>query len=101
MALDPAWIALIGSGAGAIGLKVTEHFLSKGQQESTDASRMRDELRIQIDQQRRDISELEKEVDEWRDRYYDLRDDHVKLQAELIVRLKEIKENIENVNNDE
>lgn len=98
MALDPAWIALIGSAGGAIILKVTEHFLSQGEVKVSDAQHLRDELRIQIDNQRSDIQQLEKDVDEWKDKYYDLRDEHVKLQAELIVRLKEIKEGIENDN---
>lgn len=101
MPLDPAWIALIGSAGGAVLLKTTEHFLAKGTQNSTDAQKLREELRLQIEDQRADINKLEAEVNEWRDKYYNLRDEHVKLQAELIVRLKEIKENINNESNDQ
>lgn len=92
MAVDPVWIALISTLGGGIGLKVTEHFLNKGQEKASEASKIRDELREQIDDQREEIKHLEEEVEKWRDKYYDLRDDYIKLQTEMMMSLQKLKE---------
>lgn len=90
-ALDPAWIALIGTLFGGIGLKVADHYLSKKRTRVDDASRIRDELRSEIDSQREEIIRLETERDKWRLDYYDLRDKFRELQTDLSLALQDIK----------
>lgn len=91
MSLDPAWIALIGTVAGGLGLKVTEHWLGRNKDKVDDAARIRDELRTEVTAQRAEIKVLEDEVEEWRAKYYDLRDLYIKLQTELTLALQDIK----------
>lgn len=91
MALDPAWIALIGTVFGGAGLKAVETWLGKNRVRVDDATRMRDELRLEITAQREEIKQLETDVDKWRDEYYNLRDKYVELQTELTLALEKIK----------
>lgn len=93
--LDPAWIALIGTLFGGIGLKVLEHWLGKSKVKVDEASRLRDELRIEINAQREEIKQLEAEVDKWRKDYYDLRDKYATLNTEYIIALERIKKEAE------
>lgn len=72
--IDPAWVALGGTVLGTIGLKIAESILGKGRVKIDDASKIRDELRQSVETQRKEITELDKEVDRWKKDYYDLRD---------------------------
>lgn len=90
--IDPAWIALIGTLCGGIGLKLAEHWLGKSKVKVDDAARMRDELRLEITAQREEIKDLEADVDKWRSEYYALRDKYVALQTELTLALAKIKQ---------
>jgi chromosome segregation ATPase len=89
---DPAWIALLGTVAGTIGLKVAEHFLGKGRIKIDDAAKIRDELRLEITANKQEIKELEDDVEKWRADYYDLRDKYIQLQTELTLALQQIKD---------
>lgn len=91
MALDPAWIALIGTIFGGAGLKAAESWLGKNRVKVDDATRIRDELRLEITAQREEIKQLETDVDKWRDEYYNLRDKYVELQTELTLALEKIR----------
>lgn len=93
--LDPAWIALIGTLFGGVVLKVTEHWLGKTKSQSDDAKQIREELRTQITSQKEEIKSLEDEVNEWRSKYYDLRDSYIKVQTELQIALEKIKREAE------
>lgn len=92
MAIDPTWIAIIGTVCGGVGLKVAEHWLGRNKVKNEDAAHIRDELRIEINSQREEIKELEKDVIKWREEYYDLRDKYMKLDFDLAVALQKIKE---------
>lgn len=89
--LDPAWIALIGTLCGGLGLKLLEHWLGKSKIKIDEASKLRDELRIEIVSQREEIKTLEAEVDRWRKDYYDLRDKYSTLNTEYLIALEKIK----------
>jgi predicted phage gp36 major capsid-like protein len=89
--IDPAWIALIGTLCGGIGLKFAEHLLGKSKVKVDDATQIRDELRLEIIAQREEIKQLENDVNRWRNDYYDLRDKHVALQTELTLALQNIR----------
>lgn len=90
--LDTTWIALIATLLGGVGVKITEHLLTRNKTNSDDAKEIREELRLQIASQRDEIIRLEGEVDEWRAKYLDLRDAYVKVQTELTLALQKIKE---------
>lgn len=72
MALDPTVVALIGTIMGGVGLKIAEYFLGKGRVKVDDASRIRDELRLEITALRTENHQLETERDKWRSDYYAL-----------------------------
>lgn len=91
MSLDPAWIALIGTLCGGIGLKVLEHWLGKSKLKIDEASKIRDELRIEIVALREETKALETEIDKWRADYYDLRDKYSTLNTEYLIALEKIK----------
>jgi len=97
MSLDPAWVALIGTVFGGVGLKVLDHYLGKNKTKVDDASRMRDELRIDRDELRIEINTQKTEIDkleiarnEWQAKYLDLRDQLTALQTELTLALAKI-----------
>lgn len=92
MHVDPAWIALIGTLCGGVGLKVTEHWLGRSKVKIDDASKIRDELRLEIASQRDEIKALEEDAAKWREEYYDLRDKYVEVQTQLTIALQKIKD---------
>jgi septal ring factor EnvC (AmiA/AmiB activator) len=89
--LDPAWIALIGTVIATVGLKVTEHWLNRNKSSNDDAKQIRDELRTQVVTQKEEIERLEAEVEAWRTKYYDLRDQFMKQNTELTLALDRLK----------
>lgn len=72
--LDPAWIALIGTLCGGLGLKLLEHWLGRSKVKLDEATKIRTELRDEVTTLRAENKELEKQVDEWRMKYYELRE---------------------------
>lgn len=95
MAVDPTVVALIGTLMGGVGLKVVEHWLGKNKVKVDDASRLRDELRLEITAQREEIRQLEQEVDKWRKEYYDLFLKYTALETDLKLALHNIKQEAE------
>ena len=91
MALAPAWIALIGTVTGGVGLKMVEHWLGRSKVKVDEAGRIRDELRLEITAQREEIKQLEADVNKWREEYYNLRDRFTALQTELTLALQRIR----------
>lgn len=96
--LDPAWIALIGTLFGGVFLKVTEAWLGRTKSAADDAKAIREELRSQITSQKDEIKHLEDEVNEWRSKYYDLRDSYIQVKTELQLSLEQIKRDAEEAN---
>lgn len=95
MAIDPAWIALIGTVCGGVGLKLTEHWLGRNKMKVDDATQIRTELRQEITVQREEIRQLESDVEKWRGEYYTLYEKYIKLQTELTLALQKIKDEAE------
>lgn len=91
MALDPAWIALIGTLCGGVGLKLAEHWLGRNKVRTDDAARIRDELRLEITTQREEIRQLELDANKWREEYFNLKEKYINLQTELTLALARIK----------
>lgn len=94
-AIDPAWIALIGTLCGGAGLKLMEHWLGRTKVKVDEAAKLRDELRIEITSQRDEIKQLEKEVNQWRREYYDLRDKYSSLNSEYMIALEKLRAQVE------
>ena len=92
MALDPGWIALIGTLFGGAGLKMVDHYVGKNQAKADYGTQIRDELRLEINAQREEIKVLEDAVSKWREEYYNLRDKYTELQTELTITLQKLKE---------
>lgn len=83
MALDPTVVALVGTIMGGVGLKVVEWWLSKNKVKVDDASKIRDELRLEITALRAENKDLEAQVDKWKKDYYDQFAVIVQLRTEL------------------
>lgn len=90
--MDPAWIALIGTVFGGVGLKVIEHWLGKTRVKIDDATTIRNELRTALAEEKQENVQLSQDVDRWRDAYYDLRDQHVAIQMKLTMAIEEARE---------
>lgn len=71
MALDPTVVALIGTVMGGVGLKAVEHYLGRNKFRIDDASRFRDELRLEITALKAENRQLEVDREKWRKDYYD------------------------------
>ncbi len=91
IAIEPAWIAAIATAGGAIAIKVAEKIMNRTKETTDDARLMRNELREQIVSQKEDIIRLESELEEWRDKYYDLRDSYMEQYTKLTLALEKIK----------
>lgn len=91
MTLDPAWIALIGTLCGGIGLKLIEHWLGKSKIKMDEAAKLREELRIQITNQNAEILGLEEKLTALNREYYDLRDKYAELNTQYVIALERLK----------
>lgn len=80
---QPAFLALIGTIFGGVGLKIVENFLNKSKTKEDVAAAIRRELREDVTALRTEIKTLEKEVDTWRDRYYTLKEEVFDLKNRL------------------
>ena len=67
-----AWLALIGATFGGAGLKFIEYWLSKDKTKVDEATQIRTELRAELTGLRVQVDNLEKQVTEWRDKYYEV-----------------------------
>lgn len=78
--MDPAWIALIGTVFGGVGLKVIERWLSKTERESAG----RRDLLTEVSDLQKRIDLLEEEVTAWRNRYYEEQEKVAMLRVQAI-----------------
>jgi chromosome segregation ATPase len=83
---------------GGAGLKIIESWLGRAKERTDQGAAIREELRKEIEGlreqlNRADIEEqrLEKMVDEWRAKYYDLRDEKQKVVTELTIVMERLK----------
>lgn len=95
---NPGFIALVGTVFGGAGLKVIESWLGRAKQRQEANQAMRDELRKEIESLRTQLQtagqeeqRLEAEIEAWRSRYYDLRDEKQKVVTELTIVTERLK----------
>lgn len=89
---NPGFIALVGTLFGGAGLKMIESWLGRAKQRQEANQVMRDELRKEIESLRMQLTSanieeqrLEAEIEAWRSKYYDLRDEQQKVVTELMI----------------
>jgi predicted nuclease with TOPRIM domain len=78
-----AWIALIGTVLGGVGLKIVEHWLGRSKIRDDTATQLRNELRAEILTLRQELNNVEADLDKWRGKYYELMDNFIKVKSEL------------------
>jgi uncharacterized protein YlxW (UPF0749 family) len=81
--MDPAWIALISTFVGGIGLRIAEKFLARGQVKQDAATALREELRKESTSLREEMRIVEKELDQWKEKYFTLMQQYLDLKAQL------------------
>lgn len=92
MSLESAWIPLATAVFGGVGLKMAEHWLGRAKVRIDEAETIRNELRIEITSLREEVRGLESQVNEWRGKYYDLREQQIELNTELAKAVQQLKE---------
>ena len=88
-----AIISLLGAIFAGAGLKIVEHLLKKAKDKEDIASSLRTELRVELAALKKELSEAERAIDEWRDRYYDMIEKHTMVKIRLGAALRLLKEN--------
>ncbi|AIW02689.1 hypothetical protein SEA_EVY_219 [Streptomyces phage Evy] len=81
--ITTAWIALIGTVLGGVGLKFVEHWLSRSKVRDDTAAQLRNELRTEIQGLKQELNNVETDLDKWRGKYYELMDNFIKVKSEL------------------
>jgi hypothetical protein len=77
-------LALLGGGAaGAGGTSLFKFLLARREQTLSNEEVLRKELQDQIDALKAEIQELRSEVGHWRDKYFEIYEEHVKLKVRL------------------
>lgn len=71
---NSAFLALIGTIFGGVGLKVLDSILSRSKTKTDLAAQIRAELRTDVQALRDEVRKLETELDTWKAKFYDLLD---------------------------
>lgn len=95
---NAGFVALVGTLFGGAGLKLTEAWLGKARERSDAGAQIRDELRKEIDGLRAQLDKadaeeqrLEKQVEEWREKYWALREEKQTVVTELTIVMERLK----------
>lgn len=83
--MNPETIAAVfGGGALAMIVQATyKYLISRRTMTLSNEEVLRKELQDQIDEMKAQIAELKKEVDVWRDKYFDIYEEHIQLKVKL------------------
>lgn len=77
-------VALLGGGAlGAIGTSIFKYLTTRREQTLTNEEKLRDELQEQIDALKAEVHALRTDVDHWREKYFEIYEEHIQLKARL------------------
>jgi predicted nucleic acid-binding Zn-ribbon protein len=69
--VDPNVMTAVAAAGGAILIKVVERWLGRRNENNNEAERIRKELREELTRYRSENIRLEKELDEWRTKYWE------------------------------
>jgi len=94
MEIDSAWIALIGTLSGGVGLKTVEWFLNRSKAKSDLDAAYRDELRKDLAAMRQELDDakaetdrVQKELDAMREKYFDVKRELNEVLVQLALKL--------------
>jgi uncharacterized protein (DUF3084 family) len=81
-------IALLGTIFGGAGLEFIKRWLGKAKEKDDTATNLRNELRTELTALKAEMAAVEKELDEWKAKYYDVVEKYltVKIQYENLLR---------------
>lgn len=91
--ITTAWIAVIGTMLGGVGLKFVEHWLSRSKVRDDTAAQLRNELRTEIQGLKQELNNVETDLDKWRGKYYELMDNFIKVKSELETAMRQLQQN--------
>lgn len=87
MNVDQPLFTLIVSLATALfagtGLKVVEHFLKKAKEKEDTQTALRNELRVELTELKKELADAESSVDDWRAKYYDVIEKYIIVRTQL------------------
>ena len=96
-------MALVGTLFGGVGMKMVEYWLGRAKERAAERAAenasVRDALRQELESLRAQLAKSDEEerrlealVDEWRAKYWDLRDENQKVVSELYVTIQRLKD---------
>lgn len=87
-ASQDAWIALAGTIFGGVGLEVIRRALAKSKEREDSATALRNELRAELTALKAETAAVEKELDHWKQKYYELYEKYVyiKVQYDAVIK---------------
>jgi chromosome segregation ATPase len=95
---NPNFVALVSAIFGGAGLKLIESWLSRAKVRADQGTVIREELRKEIDGLRSQLDKadaeeqrLEKQVEEWREKYWALREEKQSVVTELTIVMERLK----------
>lgn len=95
---NAGFVALMGTIFGGAGLKIVESWLGRAKERNDIGASIRDELRKEIDSLRTQLDKgqaeeqrLEGLVEEWREKYWGLREEKQKVVTELTIVMERLK----------
>lgn len=88
-----ALIALLGTLFGGVGLEVIRRALAKSKEKEDSATAMRNELRTELTSLKAEMSAVEKELDLWRQKYYELYEKYVFIKVQYDAAIKVLANN--------
>lgn len=92
-ASQDAWIALAGTIFGGAGLEIIRRSLAKSKEREDSATALRNELRGELTSLKSEMAAVEKELDLWRQKYYELFEKYVYIKVQYDAAIKALSEN--------
>ncbi len=85
-------VAIIAAIFGGAGVKILEKWLNKSQAAEDSGFKLREELRTELTRLREELDKTEKDLDEYRKRYYDLMEVFTQTKIDLENALNKIQQ---------
>lgn len=85
-----AIIAAVGSICSTVGLEIIRRWLTRSKEKTDIATTIRAELRNEIAGLKAEIDQLEGDVTEWKDKYYQLKEEYLRQRYELEQKVREV-----------
>ena len=83
-------LALVGTLFGGAGLEFVRRALSKSKEKEDSATALRNELRTELTSLKTDMQSIERELDVWKQKYYELYEKYVEVKIRYDSALKQL-----------